>query len=555
MRLLPRLLMAFATVALLPTAGLGLALRYERREDAMRRTPVDVQRACDIVAGELRDQADHDDKQLGSGCELAERVSFSRERGDDSARAGQKRLVTEFWKNWQNYPRDQVILAAQGGDIIGAEPATLYRTSNKEIDAMLALPPGYRLEDVNGTTFLTSRCIQGASKKVGLVGWREVDPLLTRFAGGLGLEGVEVKRSEPAPALSAGRLVRSCDFTDKSGKHMRLYASVPTSGLDSALANIDRTVLLAALASVGVALLLGTILARAIGRPISILADEAAKVANDQAQPLRVQGSGEVRELVVAFDKMLEDLAVTKRRLAATNRVAAWREVARRVAHEVKNPLAPIRAAVETLRRLFARKDPAFDEYFDEATRTVLDEVHRIANIVTEFTRFARLPAPRPTPVDLREVVTYVINANRAAAGDVPLEARVVRAPPIVQADRDQIVQVLQNLVQNAVDASKDSKAPVIIEVDGTPLHAIVTVRDLGSGITPEIAPRLFEPYATSKGANGTGLGLAIAQRIAIEHNGELAYVGKNGERGAVFRLLLPLEGPPPTSELTPSSG
>jgi len=283
--------------------------------------------------------------------------------------------------------------------------------------------------------------------------------------------------------------------------------------------------------------------------------DEIARLtAGATTQPLRVQGSGEVRELVLAFDKMLVDLGATKRRLAATTRVAAWREVARRVAHEVKNPLAPIRAAVETLRRLYARKDPAFDEYFDEATRTVLDEVHRISNIVTEFTRFARLPAPRPGPVDMREVVHYVVGANRAAAGEIALEEKIVRAPPIVQADRDQMVQVLQNIVQNAIDASRTSKTPVIIEVDATAQHVMVTVRDQGSGITPEIAPRLFEPYATSKGAQGTGLGLAIAQRIAIEHNGELAYVGKNGASGAVFRLTVPLEGLPPASELTPSS-
>src|SRR5579863_6829779 len=105
---------------------------------------------------------------------------------------------------------------------------------------------------------------------------------------------------------------------------------------------------------------------------------------------------------------MLEDLAGMRRRLAATTRVAAWREVARRVAHEVKNPLAPIRAAVETLRRLRARNDPEFDAYFDEATRTVLDEVHRIANIVTEFTRFARLSPLRPQTVDAADLAQQV---------------------------------------------------------------------------------------------------------------------------------------------------
>ena len=258
---------------------------------------------------------------------------------------------------------------------------------------------------------------------------------------------------------------------------------------------------------------------------------------------------------------MIEDLAVTQRRLAAASRVAAWREVARRVAHEIKNPLAPIRAAVETLRRLRARQDPAFDEYFDEATRTVLDEVHRISNIVTEFTRFARLPQPKPREMDVEEVVRHVVSMHKPNAGPLSLRAEVRTSPPKVNADRDQIVQILTNLVQNAIDAARgtnDAEVVVVIAHEDRAATkdtiVTVTVADNGPGIAPEMASRLFEPYATSK-AHGTGLGLAIAQRIAMEHGGELVYVGKNGARGAVFRLSLTTDGPPPLSDVLPSSG
>jgi nitrogen fixation/metabolism regulation signal transduction histidine kinase len=263
-----------------------------------------------------------------------------------------------------------------------------------------------------------------------------------------------------------------------------------------------------------------------------------------------------VRELVSAFDKMIEDLAATRRRLAAASRVAAWREVARRVAHEVKNPLAPIRAAVETLRRLRAREDPAFDGYFDEATRTVLDEVHRISNIVTEFTRFARLPQPRPTEVDPEELARHVIGVHKAAAEGVALTHVARRRAPTMRADRDQVIQVLTNLVQNALDAvsgAPDGAVTLTTDADGH--HVSFTVADAGPGIAPEIAARLFEPYATTK-ASGTGLGLAIAQRIALEHDGELSYVGRGANgRGAVFRLLLPIARPPPMNDAPPSSG
>ena len=123
-----------------------------------------------------------------------------------------------------------------------------------------------------------------------------------------------------------------------------------------------------------------------------------------------------------------------------------------------------------------------------------------------------------------------------------------------MSADRDQIVQVLTNLIQNAIDAlSTRGTGKVRVVVDGTHKERVaVSVVDDGPGIAPEMAARLFEPYATSK-VQGTGLGLAIAQRIAIEHGGELAFVTPPGANGAEFRLTLPVDGPPPVSEMTPS--
>ena len=225
----------------------------------------------------------------------------------------------------------------------------------------------------------------------------------------------------------------------------------------------------------------------------------------------------------------------------------------------MKNPLAPIRAAVETLRRLRARNDPAFDEYFDEATRTVLDEVHRISDIVTEFTRFARLPAPRPQEIDLDEVVRHVVQLHRAAAGD---NVRIVQSGPRVlprlradsRSDRAGADEPRPERARRGegVGAARSTSAAA----------AIGDARVVGHrhrrrpGGPAEIAARLFEPYATTK-AHGTGLGLAIAQRIALEHDGELAYLGPATSTaarsiGARFRLVLPTAGPPAVTELTP---
>ena len=180
----------------------------------------------------------------------------------------------------------------------------------------------------------------------------------------------------------------------------------------------------------------------------------------------------------------------------------------------------------------------------------MLDEVHRISTIVTEFTRFARLPPPRPQAVDLVELARQVVRLHEPSA-KATLQVVAARAPLVAFLDRDQIVQVLTNLVQNALDAVEARGTTGLVKVtltsEGT-RYLTVTVSDNGPGIAPEVAARLFEPYATTK-AHGTGLGLAIAQRIAVEHNGELSYVVPEGGTGAAFRLVLSVEGLPTATE------
>jgi signal transduction histidine kinase len=461
---------------------------------------------------------------------------------------------------------DEVLLATEKGEIVGIAPPSLAGMPAAEVDRLARGETDRWILRKGPVPALVSRCRETSQggKLIALVEARWIDPLLARLGE---IQGVAIvpkwpkppsvpKTPAPPPAGASERV--ECFIDDRAGNVLAFDVVKSTRALEESLEEVDRAIGIAALIAAGVAFLVAIALARSVSRPLADLAREAGKVAAGEARPLAVnKGTGEVRDLVAAFDRMIQDLAVTRRRLAAASRVAAWREVARRVAHEVKNPLAPIRAAVETLRRLRAREDPRFDEYFDEATRTVLDEVHRISNIVTEFTRFARLPQPRPTELDAEEVAKHVLGVHKAAAeatGDVTLAHQAKRRAPTIRADRDQVIQVLTNLVQNALDAVKGKTNPKVTVTTDTDGHYVsFSVADNGSGIAPEIASRLFEPYATNK-PNGTGLGLAIAQRIAIEHNGELSYVGPAEPSGAVFRLLLPVEGPPPMSEVPPPS-
>jgi signal transduction histidine kinase len=560
MRLAPRFVLAFGFVATLSVAGLGYVVRDERAKSETERFDREVKVACDRVVKEVVYQAESDGRLVAGACqsgELVDRVLIWLENGtlDDERRLSLSRIVPE---ERQAFDFDELVLATADGDRLGQDPITLLNTPRAELARLVGGDVAHFALRAPPKAGLVSRCRkQGTNARaVGLVGTRSLERLVARMSS-TDLQ-VTVGAAPPAgPEVAQA----SCVLQDAAGASIPLVVSTSKRELVENLAKIDQTVIYAGLASTGVALVIALLLARGPVRRIQELAAEARKVASGEARPVRVRGAGEIAELAQSFDKMLEDLAAMRRRLAATTRVAAWREVARRVAHEVKNPLAPIRAAVETLRRLRARNDPEFDAYFDEATRTVLDEVHRIANIVTEFTRFARLPAPQPTDIDVMELARQVVHLHEAGT-KAKMDVVVERVPPAVRADRDQIVQVLTNLVQNALDAVKDKaggegqggEVHVTVGTEGAGM-VTVTVSDNGPGIAPEIAARLFEPYATTK-RHGTGLGLAIAQRIAIEHNGELSCLPSSAARGAAFRLVLPVDGPPPVSaEGTPSSG
>ena len=596
MRLAPRLVLAFGFVAALSVAGLGVVVREDQRATETKRFEHEVKSACDRVVAEIGRQAESDRKLLAGECqsgELVDRTLIWLEAGtlDDERRLALSRLVPE---ERQAFDLDELVLATEDGDRLGQDPMTLLNLTRPEVAALVAGDVAHfalRVSADPAQAALTTRCrkLGAGGVAVGLFGARHLAPVVDRLGKTL---DTAVTLGDPPPA-SSDVAQASCALLDASGASAVVVVSKSKAALVQTLERIDQTTAYAALAATAVALLLAVLLARNLGGPIAELAAEARKVASGEARPLRVRGAGEIAELAQAFDTMLVDLEATRRRLAAATRVAAWREVARRVAHEIKNPLAPIRAAVETLRRLRARQDPEFDEYFDQATRTVLDEVARIASIVTEFTRFARLPAPRPEELDLVEVARQVVQMHEAgeAGGEPAGGPRItltVQGPARVRADRDQIARVLTNLVQNALDAVRDqgaggrvevtvgsfaparvtvgsfaparvtvgSLAPARVTVGSfAAAHVFVTVSDNGPGLSPAIAPRLFEPYATSK-PHGTGLGLAIAQRIAIEHDGELSHLSDPRDAGATFRLVLPVRGPAgPSDGGAPPSG
>ncbi len=334
-----------------------------------------------------------------------------------------------------------------------------------------------------------------------------------------------------------------------------LVASLDEAPLREQLAALDRGFLVAGGVALAFAFAFGLLLAITASRPLATLEAAASRVATgDLDATIAVETGGEVGRALTAFNRMTKELRSTREKLIRAERIAAWRDIARRIAHEIKNPLLPIQMSIETMRKTHSKNHPDFEEIFEESTTTILEEVERLKRIVTEFSNFARLPRPKPRALDVREVLTHVVGLH--TGGDVMI--RLTEPPELgeVRADREQLTQVFVNLVQNAADASRaehpSGGGAVDVVVTPRPGGAVeIAVRDNGPGIVPEMRTRIFEPYFTTK-AGGTGLGLAIVHRIVTDHGGAIE-VGEAPSGGAELRVTLTREGPPLEADVSQS--
>jgi signal transduction histidine kinase len=358
------------------------------------------------------------------------------------------------------------------------------------------------------------------------------------------------------------------------GGHV-LYVGLDRSGIDTVRRGIVVRAIVVGVLAVIFAVVLGAALAARLVRPIESLADAArALAAGDLATRVpRSDEGGEVQELVDAFNRMAADLEQGQRRLLQAERVAAWQEIARGLAHELKNPLTPILSAMTVLRRARELQRADFDAILAEQSRAVVEEVMRLKELADAFARFARLPEQRPEPLNPAELVDHAL-ALYAPADRVVVE-RAWRSVedggdplPVVVADKNQLQTVLTNLVKNAVEAMENvepGKARLRASIRGESDAVEIALDDSGPGIADEIAERLFTPYVTTKGSRGTGLGLALAHRIVAEHGGSIEAGRSPALGGARFTLRLPLGGrgsavtghanaAPPTTSSSPSS-
>ncbi len=241
--------------------------------------------------------------------------------------------------------------------------------------------------------------------------------------------------------------------------------------------------------------------------------------------------SGEFMGTVVVFDDLTH--------LIKAQRMAAWREVARRIAHEIKNPLTPIQLSAQRLRRRYLERFAEEDDIFDDCTGMIVRQVDELKNLVNEFSNFARLPASNPLPNNLNELISETLVLYREAHPEISLEFEPEADLPVINIDREQMKRVLINLLNNAVAAIETDGTITINTEYNTALKMVIfAVADTGTGIPAEDKPRLFEPYFSTK-KSGTGLGLAIVSTIIADHNGYIR-VRDNLPKGTRFIVELP---------------
>ena len=308
-------------------------------------------------------------------------------------------------------------------------------------------------------------------------------------------------------------------------------------------AGIRRTGALAATLGILLGAALSFWAARRITLPVERLAEGARAVASgDWHARVDIASRDEIGELARAFNSMTLQLVEQRDRLVQAERVAAWRELARRLAHELKNPLFPLQITIENLQRAKEQAPEQFDEVFRESSGTLLAEMANLKKIIGRFSDFAKMPPPQLERVDVNELVRQTMRffeAQFQAAGRPPIEARIECADDTgaIEADPEQLSRALQNLALNAIDAMPEGGTlRVSTARRGGAIE--LEISDTGQGLTEEECERLFTPYYTTK-LHGTGLGLAIVQSVVADHKGKITVESEPG-RGTTFRIELP---------------
>ncbi|MFQ6039869.1 MAG: PAS domain-containing sensor histidine kinase [Candidatus Poribacteria bacterium] len=287
---------------------------------------------------------------------------------------------------------------------------------------------------------------------------------------------------------------------------------------------------------ISIGIVSSVVLSRGISNPIMKLVQGTREVAKGNLEHrVDVEAKDEIKLLVDSFNSMIDEVMESREKLKRTERIAAWRDAARKLAHEIKNPLTPIQLSMYRLKRSIGSEK--FPQLFDECYNMITKEVDGLRRMVEAFSQFAKMPKPQPQLCDINSLMQEVLSSYQGIPENIQIKTTFAEVPPIL-VDEKQLRQVLHNLIQNSVDAMPDGgELSLKTRIESDCLK--ITIQDSGHGMSQETQRNMFTPYFTTK-EKGTGLGLAIVGQIVQEHDGSIAVESQEGI-GTTISLSFPL--------------
>jgi nitrogen fixation/metabolism regulation signal transduction histidine kinase len=309
------------------------------------------------------------------------------------------------------------------------------------------------------------------------------------------------------------------------------------SEISSLLVAVMNAYLLFVLFTIGLAV----VISRRITRPLMLIQDRMAQIRVDKKnKKIGYRGQDEIGRLVKEYNRMIDEISESADKLAKNEREMAWREMAKQIAHEIKNPLTPMKLSVQFLLKAWDNQQENFENYLKRVSNTLIEQIDQLHNIANEFSNFAKMPQAQRSNINLMKKVRNTINLYEKSEPDIAFETNLDQEEAIIYADADQMLSIFNNIVKNAVQAIPDDRKGLInIQSKVSESHVLISISDNGKGIDDEVKKKIFTPNFTTK-SSGMGLGLAIVQNIVKNSSGKIWFTTEK-DVGSTFYVEFPL--------------